>query len=118
MRQARKLLEAVLGRIEPPAPDLSPVAEIAAPVVAEEPPPTVAVTPEPAAPVIERPRPAGRIALGPAHPDYVPPTGARKPWAREWPDGCRDCGTTERPHNARGRCQICYVRWSAAGRPQ
>lgn len=30
-------------------------------------------------------------------------------WSLEWPQ-CLDCGTTERPHMARGLCQRCYRR--------
>ena len=30
-------------------------------------------------------------------------------WARAW-DRCRDCGTDERTHAARGRCNACYLR--------
>lgn len=26
-------------------------------------------------------------------------------------DACVDCGTNERPHEARGRCHRCYVKW-------
>lgn len=26
-------------------------------------------------------------------------------------DACVDCGTTERPHEAKGRCHRCYIRW-------
>jgi hypothetical protein len=31
-------------------------------------------------------------------------------WARAY-DACIDCGTTERPHRARGRCKRCDDRW-------
>lgn len=34
--------------------------------------------------------------------------GAR--WARRY-DSCTDCGTTERPHEAKGLCRPCYKRW-------
>lgn len=30
-------------------------------------------------------------------------------WARNW-DCCQECGTTERPHVAKGLCQLCYSR--------
>jgi len=30
-------------------------------------------------------------------------------WAREY-DRCQECGTTERPHYARGLCERCYHR--------
>jgi len=30
-------------------------------------------------------------------------------WARDW-DRCRGCGTTERPHFAKGLCRPCYTR--------
>jgi hypothetical protein len=29
-------------------------------------------------------------------------------------DGCIDCGTTERPHRAHGRCKRCDDRWRYA----
>ena len=32
-------------------------------------------------------------------------------------DKCVDCGTTERPHEAKGRCQLCYVKWKRATDP-
>ena len=31
-------------------------------------------------------------------------------WARDY-DACIDCGTTERPHVAHGRCKRCDDRW-------
>lgn len=31
-------------------------------------------------------------------------------WAREY-DECQNCGTTQRPHNARGYCAHCYHLW-------
>ncbi len=31
-------------------------------------------------------------------------------WAFKW-DACIDCGTTERPHRAHGRCKRCDDRW-------
>ncbi|MCA1669689.1 MAG: HNH endonuclease [Thermomicrobia bacterium] len=35
-------------------------------------------------------------------------------WSRKH-DRCVKCGTTERPHNARGLCCNCYVYWRRAG---
>jgi hypothetical protein len=34
-------------------------------------------------------------------------------WSRQW-DACRECGSTERRHNARGLCVACYAVWYAA----
>jgi len=30
-------------------------------------------------------------------------------WAKDW-DCCRECGTTEIPHHAKGLCQLCYFK--------
>jgi hypothetical protein len=47
----------------------------------------------------------------PAHPrgDHRAPRIPTGRWAREH-DVCRDCGTTDRPHRAGGRCTRCYQR--------
>lgn len=36
-------------------------------------------------------------------------------WSRDY-DACQVCGTTERPHHARGLCARCYARWLRARR--
>lgn len=107
VRQMRKMLDHTLGLIQEPGTETT-VAEI------EAPPPSVTVEPTPA----ETPRPTGRLALGPAHPDYVPPaeSGDSKPWSQKYP-ACLDCGTTTRLHMAMGRCRGCYGPWIKAGRP-
>lgn len=40
------------------------------------------------------------------------PRTPRTRWSRA-NTACVDCGTTERPHMARGRCNPCYMRWWA-----
>lgn len=99
VRQMRKLLDHTLGMIEGQAPAAT-VAEVKAP------PPAVAVEPTPA----ETPRPTGRLPRGPARPDFA---GNRKPWSPNYPDGCRDCGATERKHSCFGRCGSCDAEWRA-----
>lgn len=32
-------------------------------------------------------------------------------------DKCVDCGTTERKHEALGRCRLCYLKWKRANDP-
>lgn len=39
--------------------------------------------------------------------------GRTNRWARDH-DCCRECGTTERAHEAHGFCRICYQRWKKA----
>lgn len=118
VRQMRKLLGTTLGLIDAPETQNvspsndAPVREpetIAAPQVVAE-----------IAPLSETPRAAGRFALGPAHPDYVPqPTASEgsKRWAQDYA-ACVDCGKADRPHMAKGRCRGCYGPWIKAGRPQ
>jgi rubrerythrin len=53
----------------------------------------------------ERPKPVAKSAEG----------GSR--WARDH-DVCRDCGTTEHKHAARGRCTSCDAKWRQNGKPQ
>lgn len=46
------------------------------------------------------------------HSDHLDPMGSKlKPgqWSRKY-DSCQDCGTTERPHSAKGLCTTCYRR--------
>src|SRR5262249_39809884 len=37
-------------------------------------------------------------------------------WASQF-DACIDCGTTDRPHRAHGRCKRCDDRWRYRGTP-
>ena len=123
VRQMRKLLGTTLGLIEEPErQNVSPSNDV--PVCEPEtilpeaetmaPPPVVtAESPEPV-------RSTGRLALGPAHPDYAPrpvTSGDGKRWALEYA-ACVDCGKSDRPHMAKGRCRGCYGPWIKAGRPQ
>lgn len=41
----------------------------------------------------------------------------RQGWGNGF-DCCQDCGTTERPHKARGRCNACYLKVIRAERPR
>ena len=47
----------------------------------------------------------------PALTEYVVEGGRNDgEWARDF-SACRGCGTTSRPHHARGMCLRCYMRW-------
>lgn len=39
-------------------------------------------------------------------------------WARRYPDGCIDCGETDRKHAADGRCSACYRRYKRRINPK
>lgn len=118
VRQMRKLLGHTLGLIEAPErQNVSPSNDAA---VCQ--PETIAAPQVIAgiAPLSETPRAAGRFALGPAHPDYEPPTpksgDGSKPWSQKYA-ACVDCKKTDRLHMAMGRCRGCYGPWIKAGRP-
>lgn len=38
-----------------------------------------------------------------------------RPWSQRYPDGCRDCGTTERKVEGQGYCSACYSRRKRRG---
>lgn len=148
VRQLRKLLDHTLGLIEPPTPEKRPLvlaSDVARDMYGDRainPAPIVMIRPEPEtlvgpqvtiatdvaeapqvvaaiAPLSETPRAAGRFALGPEHPDYVPPASEGtddRPWSTSYA-ACVDCGETKRPHMAKGRCRGCYAPWIKAGRP-
>jgi hypothetical protein len=117
VRQMRQLLGTTLGLIEDPQGerDAAPAASTA-PAPIREPDPMPTPREQPAA----EPIPTGRLSLGPAHPDYAPrpvTSGDGKRWALDYA-ACVDCGKSDRPHMAKGRCRGCYGPWIKAGRPQ
>ncbi len=38
-------------------------------------------------------------------------------WARDYPNGCIHCKTTERNHHCHGLCSACYNNWISHGKP-